>query len=263
MIQRLPAVTRISDQIASELESRILDGTLKPGDRLPSERDLAVELGVSRPSLREAIQKLVSKGLLSTRHGGGSYVTDRLEAPFVDPWQEMLNGHPMLQSDLLEFRHMLEGQAAYLAAERGTDADIGRLDKAYAVLEGVYGSNDFAGCIEADVGFHQVIAETAHNVLIGHLTSSLLRVIHGHISSNLEHLYIKPERWNQLQSQHRAIWLAIREHKPEAAAAAAHQHIEFVQKSIADTAREEKRRHSALRRMETAPRKKLVDTKTA
>lgn len=252
MPQRRPAA-RIADTVATELESRILEGSLKPGDRLPAERDLAVELGVSRPSLREAIQKLVSKGLLTTRHGGGTTVTDRLEAPFVDPWQQMLDGHPTLQSDLLEFRHMLEAQAAALAAERATDADIERLDAAVAALDAVYASNDLAACIDTDVAFHQAIAEAAHNVLIGHLTASLLRVIHGHISRNLEHLHARPPRWEKLQAQHHAIWHAIREHKPEAAASAARDHIEFVRQSMADTEREQERRHSALRRLgETA-----------
>ncbi|MDD5248248.1 MAG: FCD domain-containing protein [Rhodocyclaceae bacterium] len=248
-MQRRPAVTRISHAVAGELERRILEGSLKPGDRLSSERDLAVELGVSRPSLREAIQTLVAKGLLATRHGGGTYVTDRLEAPFVDPWQDMLSGHPMLQSDLLEFRHMLESQAARLAAERATDADIERLDSAYAALEKVYASNEMMACIDIDVAFHQAIAEAAHNVLIGHLTASLFRVIHGHITTNLEHLYARPQRWGQLQSQHRAIWQAIREHKPEAAAAAARTHIEFVQRSMVESEREEQRRQSARRRL--------------
>ena len=249
MPPRRPAVTRIADTIAGELETRILEGSLKPGDRLASERDLAVELGVSRPSLREAIQKLVSKGLLTTRHGGGTTVTDRLEAPFVDPWQQMLDGHPTLQADLLEFRHMLEAQAAYLAAERATDADIERLDAAVAALDAVYASNDLSACIDTDVAFHQAIAEAAHNVLIGHLTASLLRVIHGHISRNLEHLHARPQRWDQLQTQHHAIWRAIREHRPEDAARATQEHIEFVRQSMADTAREEERRNSALRRL--------------
>ena len=249
MTPRRPAAIRISDTIANELEKRILEGSLKPGGRLPSERDLAVELGVSRPSLREAIHKLVSKGLLTTRHGGGTYVTDRLEAPFVDPWQEMLSGHPLLQNDLLEFRHMLEGQAAYLAAERATDADIERLDAAYAALENVYANGEMRACINIDVAFHQVIAESAHNVLIGHLTASLLRVVHGHIASNLEHLYARPQRWGQLQSQHRAIWQAIREHKPEDAAKAARAHIKFVRQSMVESDREEGRRQSALRRL--------------
>ncbi len=249
MIQGRPAIPRISDAVASELEKRILEGSLKPGDRLPSERDLAVALGVSRPSLREAIQKLVSRGMLSTRHGGGNYVTDRLEAHFVDPWQEMLNGHPMLQSDLLEFRQMLEGQSAYLAADRATDADIERLDDAHAKLEAVYASDDLTACIDTDVAFHQAIAEAAHNVLIGHLSASLMRVIHGHVSDNLEHLHARPQRWDKLTSQHHAIWQAIREHKPEEAACAARDHIEFVRQSMADNAREEERRHSALRRL--------------
>lgn len=249
MTLRPTTVARIADVIAGELETRILEGSWKPGDRLPSERDLAVELSVSRPSLREAIQKLVAKGLLRTRHGGGTYVTDQLEAPFVDPWQAMLNGHPMLQSDLLEFRQMLESQAAYLAAERATAADLALLESRFNDLELIYAKNNLIGCIDVDVAFHQAVAEAAHNVLIGHLTASLFRVIHGHISSNLEHLYARPPRWDQLTAQHRAIWHAIRDRQPEAAAKAARFHIEFVRQSMADNAREEVRRTSALRRL--------------
>ena len=118
-------VPRISDAVASSLERRILEGSLKPGDRLPPERELAVELGVSRPSLREAIQKLASKGMVQSRQGGGTYVTDRLESSFFDPWQDMMGAHPNLREDMLEFRRMLEGQAAEWAAERATAANGG------------------------------------------------------------------------------------------------------------------------------------------
>jgi GntR family transcriptional repressor for pyruvate dehydrogenase complex len=248
MITNRPAVTRIADVVAGTLEKRILEGSLKPGDRLPSERDFAVELGISRPTLREALQKLISKGLLTTRHGGGTIVTDRLEAHFVDPWQEMLSGHPMLHSDLLEFRQMLESQSASLAAERATNVDIERLDTLFATLDSVYECDDVKACIDADVAFHQAIAEAAHNVLIGHLTSSLMRVIHGHVSINLEHLHTRPQRWNQLRSQHHAIWQAIREHQPEKAASAARNHIEFVVQNMGDAKLDAERRQSALRR---------------
>jgi GntR family transcriptional repressor for pyruvate dehydrogenase complex len=245
----LRPVARLADTVASELEKRILEGSLKPGQLLASERDLALELGVSRPSLREAIQKLVAKGLLTTKHGCGTTVTDRLEAHFVDPWQAMLKGHPMLHRDLLEFRQMLEGQAAYLAAERALEADIQRLDTVYAALEAAFDSHDMQACIDADVVFHQTIAEAAHNVLIGHLTASLMRVIRGHVSTNLDQLHYQPARWDQLKAQHRAIWQAIREHQPEAADRAARVHIEFVRQSMDDNAREEERRSSALRRL--------------
>lgn len=243
------APVRLADTIASNLEKRILEGSLKPGDRLPPERELAQELGVSRPSLREAMQKLVSKGLLTTRHGGGTHVTDQLEAHFVDPWQEMLKGHPALHRDLLEFRQMLESQAASLAADRATDVDISRLDAVYSALEAVYAGDDLSACVDVDVAFHQAIAEASHNVLIGHLTASLMKVIHGHVSSNLTQLHTRPQRWGELQSQHRAIWQAIREHQPQQAALAASKHIEFVRQNIEDTARDEERRLIALRRL--------------
>lgn len=249
MSQHRPAPIRIADAIARDLESRILEGSLKPGDRLPPERDLAAQLGVSRPPLREAIQILVSKGLVVTRHGVGTIVTDRLEAPFVDSWQEMLKAHPTLQTDMLEFRHILEGQAAFLAAERATDADIERLDALFEALESTYDSDDLKTNIDNDVAFHQAIAETTHNAMIGHLTASLLRVIHGHVSGNLVHLHARPQQWKKIRAQHRAIWESIRAHDAEAASRAARTHIEFVRVSMDESAKAEQRRNSALRRL--------------
>jgi GntR family transcriptional repressor for pyruvate dehydrogenase complex len=249
MTQNRLAATRLADVIAGDLEARILEGSLKPGDHLPSERKLAVELGVSRPSLREAIQKLVSKGLLSTRHGGGTMVTDRMQAAFADPWQEMLNGHPALQSDLLEFRHMLEGEAAALAAQRATDADIVRIDAVVAQLERAYADDDLDAGIEHDVAFHQAIAEASHNVLIGHLTASLMRVVHEHISGNLTHLHSQPAQWQQIIDQHRLIWQAIRARDAQRAKRAAHAHIDFVRQTMEESARDQARRHSARRRL--------------
>jgi len=243
-----PGTARAADAVALALEQRILEGSLKPGDRLPSEREFALEFGVSRPTLREAIQSLAARGLLHTRHGGGTFVTDRLLAEFVDPWQQMLTGNPLLHRDLLEFRQMLESQAAALAADRATDADIATLDAAYLALDEAYLRDDMATCIEADVAFHQAVAEASHNAMVGHVAASLMRLIHGHISTNLEYLRARPQRWDQLRAQHRAIWQAVREHQPEDAARAARGHIEFVRVSMDDNALAEERRLSALRR---------------
>ena len=249
MAEKRIGVQRIADAVAGELEARILEGSLKPGNKLPSERDLAVELGVSRPSLREAIQKLISRGLLSSRHGGGTFVTDSLEAPFVDPWQKMLDEHPRLQEDMLEFRHMLEAEAAALAANRATDADLERLESCFRKLEEAFENEDLMAQVSADLAFHQAIAESAHNVLFGHMTASLFRVIHGHLAGNLSHLHARPSQWNQLSDQHRAIWTAIRDRQPEAAAAAARVHIDFVKKNMVENARASSRRDTALRRL--------------
>ncbi len=125
MAQELKNSQRLSDTVAHQLEQRILEGALKAGDRLPAEREFALELGVSRPSLREAIQKLASKGLLYSRQGGGTYVADQLNESLANPWAQMLEAHPGLEGDLLEFRALLETQCAEWAASRAT-ASIAR-----------------------------------------------------------------------------------------------------------------------------------------
>ncbi|GAB3668224.1 FadR/GntR family transcriptional regulator [Ramlibacter alkalitolerans] len=244
--------TRLSDAIATRIEQRILEGTLKPGDRLPSERELAASLGVSRPSVREAIHRLVAKGLLHTRERGGTQVTDRLAAHFTDPWVQMLAGHPDVHRDMLEFRALLESQAAYWAADRCTDVDIQLLDAAHATLQAQYDGAPLDECVDADLRFHQAIAETSHNVLVSHLCASLMKVSHGHISDNLRALHPRPHRWEQLRGQHRDIWLAIRERRPEDAARATRAHIDFVRQSMEENALAQERRAVALRRSANA-----------
>lgn len=242
-------VQRLSDTIVHELERRILDGALKPGDRLPPERELSVELGVSRPSLREAIQKLVSKGMLFSRQGGGTYVTDQLDAGFTDPWHNMLTQHPKLQDDLLEFRGMLEKEAARLAARRATDTDRQRIGEAYARVDALFAQGTstavLAQQVKADLAFHQAVAEAAHNAMIGHLTASLLKVINDHIDRNLRHLRRNEEDWGRLREQHRAVWEAIRDADPTAAVQAVEGHIAFVHESMKARALHEEREHRA------------------
>jgi GntR family transcriptional repressor for pyruvate dehydrogenase complex len=242
-------VPRISDAVAASLERRILEGSLRPGDRLPPERELASELGVSRPSLREAIQKLASKGMVQSRQGGGTYVTDRLESTFFDPWQDMMGSHPNLREDMLEFRRMIEGQAAEWAAERATDADRQRLDRSFAELNAAFAADDMEKRSQADIAFHQAVGEAAHNALLGHLSSALLRLMHDNIRLNLGELKSVPAASKLLHQQHAAIHAAILEQKPHAARAAAETHIDFVRETLAQTLRSVARRQTAERRL--------------
>ncbi|MCG2577846.1 GntR family transcriptional regulator [Dechloromonas sp. XY25] len=244
-------VPRISDAIAATLERRILEGSLKPGDRLPPERELAVDLGVSRPSLREAIQKLASKGMVTSRQGGGTYVTDVLDTSFSDPWQDMMVKHPNLREDMLEFRRMLEGQAAEWAAERATAADLQLLEQTFAALMDAFESDDANKRSEADIAFHQAIGDAAHNVLIGHLSSALLHLMHDNIRLNLGELKAVPAASRLLKAQHEAIYKAVRESKPQAARSAAETHIDFVRETLAQTLRSVARRETAERRLST------------
>ena len=155
---------RLSDDIVEQLEGMILEGTLKSGERLPAERALAEQFGVSRPSLREAIQKLAAKGLLVSRQGGGNYVAESLGSTFSDPLLHLLENNPEAQRDLLEFRQTLEASCAYYAALRATEVDRERLTAAFEALQDCYTRSDEVSRAEegaADARFHLAIAEAA------------------------------------------------------------------------------------------------------
>ena len=103
---------KLSDVITEQLESMILDGTLLAGQKLPPERELALEFDVSRPSLREAIGNLQARGLVERKQGGGTFVNRNLNSAMTDPLMDLVSQRPETQFDLLEFRHALEGMAA-------------------------------------------------------------------------------------------------------------------------------------------------------
>ena len=113
----------IADKIAQQIEENILDGGLNKGDKLPSERDLAEQFEVSRPSIREAINKLQAKGIIEKIPGGGSYICETLGSSFTDPLLEILAKNQDAPLDMLEMRYAIEGLSAYLAALRATQED--------------------------------------------------------------------------------------------------------------------------------------------
>lgn len=239
-----PKVTapRLADVVAREIERRVLEGRLKPGDRLPSERDLSAQLGVSRASLREAIHQLAARGLLESRQGGGTFVTDRLDAGFANPWEEILRDHPAVHEDMLEFRHMLEGRAAECAALRATVADRERIRQCLRELEATFAGDDLDAQVDTDLAFHQSIAEAAHNVIVGHLTASLLRLLRDNLRRNLSELMQVPAAKEQLLEQHRAVWHAIEQGDAAQALAAAVNHIVYVRQHLTRMLRSDARR---------------------
>lgn len=245
------AAPKLSDSIAAELEQRILEGSWKTGDRLPAERELSAQLGVSRASLREAIQKLVSRGLLSSRQGGGTYVTDRLDAGFLEPWEAMLQKHDSVREDLLEFRELLEAKAAACAAERATADDKAHLQRCYQALDTAYRDGTLEQRVAADLAFHQAVADASHNAIIGHLTASLLRLLQDHLQLNVGELMQIPQACEQLREQHRTIWNVIAKGDVAGAQRAAAQHVGYVRTSLAETLKRESRRESAQRRLKT------------
>ncbi|MGD9343686.1 MAG: GntR family transcriptional regulator, partial [Desulfuromonadales bacterium] len=127
---------KISEEIVSQIKQLISKGDLKPGDRIPSERELATMLGVSRPSVREAIMVLEAMGFVESRQGGGTYVKALTEASIMNPLAKLVEKRdPELLRSLAEVRMGLESWSAYLAAQRATDADIAEMRRLYKIME--------------------------------------------------------------------------------------------------------------------------------
>ncbi|MCK9533420.1 MAG: FCD domain-containing protein [Pseudomonas sp.] len=243
---------RLSDEIVEQLETMILEGTLQAGERLPAERKLAEQFGVSRPSLREAIQKLVAKGLLISRQGGGNYVSQEVGTTFSDPLLALLAEKPDAQKDLLEFRHTLEGACAYYAALRATPADHERLDLAFAQLEACYKSTTKDCRVEeglADARFHLAIAEASHNVVLLHTIRGLFDLLRGNVTTNIGGMYPqRSETRDMLIEQHRALYQAIQSGQAEQARQLSNQHIEYVCEVLAEVDEEQLRVQRSERR---------------
>jgi|TARA_B110000977_G_C10954427_1_gene445970 GntR family transcriptional repressor for pyruvate dehydrogenase complex len=239
---------KISDVIMDQLEAMILEGSLKPGQQLPPERTLAAEFNVSRPSLREALQKLSARGLIISRQGGGSFVSENIGSSIVDPLTELFSTHPEAQYDLLEFRHALEGVSAYYAALRCTQADKKRLQKCYVELQAAYDQKLFEKETKADAEFHLAIAEASHNAVLLHTMRSLFTLLHKNIYANLESVYSKRDTRHRIHDQHRVLLEAIVAENPEKARNAAHDHLAFVEEAIIEQGKHSTRQERAMRR---------------
>ncbi|MDI5933579.1 GntR family transcriptional regulator [Halomonas kalidii] len=244
---------RLADVITERLEALILEGSLKPGQRLPPERELAERFGVSRPSLREAIQKLAARGLLTSRQGGGTFITQELNNSYSDPLLEMLARHGEFHLDLLEFRDAMEGISAYYAALRSTPTDKAMLINRFEELEACFQGRDPRLEAKADAAFHMAIAEAAHNVLLLHTIRGIFHLLERSIVDNLAHLFEKPDSRPLLMQQHRALLDAILEGRAEDARARSHEHLVFVEENLLELERAETRAQRALRRAQGMP----------
>ena len=243
---------RLSDDIVEQLEGMILEGTLKSGERLPAERALAEQFGVSRPSLREAIQKLAAKGLLVSRQGGGNYVVETLGSTFSDPLLHLLESNPEAQRDLLEFRQTLEASCAYYAALRATEVDRERLTAAFDALQDCYARDDEVSRIEegaADARFHLAIAEASHNAVLLHTIRGLFDLLKRNVVTNIGGMYQqRTETRDMLINQHRDLYLAIIEGRAEQAREVSTRHLLYVQEVLEEVRQEVQRMARAERR---------------
>ena len=164
--------SRLYEQIVQQIEESILNGTLKPGDQLPPERELALRFGVSRTAVREAVRTLHQRGLVEAYSGRGTFVTNGTSQAIRSSLHLMMKiSQPAGPAPLVEVREILEPEIAALAAIRWDETHLVMMRKAIAVMDRE--RSDGEAFIEADLDFHLALAKAAANPLILSLIDSI------------------------------------------------------------------------------------------
>lgn len=223
---------KISEEIVIQIKQLISKGELKPGDRIPSERELATMLGVSRPSVREAIMVLEAMGFLDSRQGGGTFVKALTEGSIMNPLAKLVEQRdPELLRALAEVRMGLESWSAYLAAQRANDEDLADLRRLYAVMvrQAAKGGWDS----EVDAEFHYAITAASHNSLQMHVLDSIHTLFNTTIQVALMEFYRQEGHVQKLLTQHREIMEAIASRQPEMARQKMMEHLAMVEEKMA------------------------------
>jgi Transcriptional regulators len=210
---------RLYRQIAEQIRALIRGGEFPPGSRLPPERDLARQLGVSRPSVREALIALEVEGLVDVRIGSGIYVQGAAETAIA-------NGPDALAGpfELLRARYVIESECAALAAKSAMRAQVTAIEEALCEMdrEMQAGQQPLPG----DRLFHLRIAEATGNGALTHVIRVLWDERGGALFARLEHHYNTPQLWRAAMTEHRAVLKSIVARDAEGARSAMQRHLD-------------------------------------
>ena len=217
---------RISDQVFEQLRDLLFRGHFKPGEQLMTEREMASTLGVSRPTVREAINKLVAMGMLVHRQGQGTFVVSPADNAQNNPLAAVIDDHEMSLRELMEVRLGLECNAVALAARRATEDDLQELQKSLNEMIGEINQGGLGH--HADVSFHMAISYASKNTVQVRIMRNLYDLMFYGIKENLQHLYSDPANLVKIAQQHTDVFDAIRRHDPQAAYQAMYDHITYV-----------------------------------
>ena len=241
---------KLSCAVTRQIEKLVLRGVLRPGERLPAERELADKLGVSRPSLREAVADLQDKGLLTARAGAGIYVADVLGSAFSPALIRLFAEHDEAVFDYIAFRRDLEGLAACHAARLASDTDLQVIQTVMDKMEAAHRKTNPADEARLDAEFHMAIIEASHNVIMLHMMRSMFQLLREGVFYNRQVMFKQRTTRGALLDQHRRINAAIQARDAEAARAAVDAHLTYVEKSLADQRKADRNEAIARQRFE-------------
>jgi GntR family transcriptional repressor for pyruvate dehydrogenase complex len=238
-----------AESTARHIEDLILEGSLRPGEPLLPEREMALRLNVSRPTLRQGIRMLEDKGLL-VGEAGGSRVVAPLATSITDPLIELMSTKSEVVDDYLELRATLERMAAGLAATRANDVDRAALRRCMERIDKAHEKADPHDEADADVDLHVVIYEASHNIVLLQIMRALSGMLRKGVFHNREKLDARPEVREVLLEQHRAIYDAVMARDAAAAGRAAEEHMIYTKRVLTEIAAADARLEISLRRID-------------
>ncbi len=213
---------RLSDQVAEQLAAEIRRGGLTPGDKLPTEAQLALQFGVSRTVVREAVSRLKSLGLVDSRQGSGVFVQASASfAPLHFEPRHAASQQAVIQ--MVEVRRALEAEVAALAAQRRSSSDMGRIRAAVQALDAAVQRGGDG--VSEDVQFHRAIAQAANNPFLLQTLQYLGQFLYGATQVTRANEARRLDFAQQVQHEHAAIVQAVEAGDPEAARQAAADHM--------------------------------------
>jgi GntR family transcriptional repressor for pyruvate dehydrogenase complex len=219
---------KVSAQIADQIRSSILAGEFAPGDKLPPERELAEMFGVSRPSVREALNMLAAAGLIMSYQGGGTVVKSLVETSSGNTLTELIRAQSERALDVIEVRKGMESWTAFFAAQRALPEDIRKLEEIIAGME--RNLDGFSPSEDLDANFHIVIARATHNIVWLHLMQTIFDAMKEFQQTVWRAVYLTPEDHHLLYRHHLRIFELIKARDPEAARKAMLEHLDFAER---------------------------------
>lgn len=222
---------KISAQIAEQIRESILNGEFSPGEKLPPERELTELFGVSRPSVREALNLLASSGLVMSYQGGGTVVQSLIDADQDNALSELIRTQRERALEVIEVRKSMEASTAYFAAQRATPEDISRMEDIISRMD--LQLKNKKPLEELDARLHLNIARATHNIIWLHLMQGLFDAMKDFQRGVWRNVYSQGDDTRLLFAHHRLIVTAIREKNAEAARKAMMEHLTFAEKRCA------------------------------
>lgn len=216
-----------ADEVVRHVAVLIEKGRLRPGDRLPAERELALELGVSRPTIRAGLQTLAAMGVTESKQGAGTFITDGPPRLGAGPLSFLAALHGFTRDEVFQARQILEVGAAGLAAERGLAERLAPMAEEVA---GMFATlEDPQAYLLHDVRFHQAVAAASANPVIQALVEMVSSLVYEQRRSSVERAHDLKES----AEMHRQIYQAIRDRDPQRARTEMSRHLEMTRQAQA------------------------------